>query len=110
MNNTQAIDDLHQGKKHQGIGAVVTQRTIIDDIHHLTGSMSPLFILVLFFNIAFYRATQLVVIKRIYIHAGYEVFCCRLRESWLLLEINFPARSEEHTSELQSPVHLVCRL
>src|SRR5690348_18105567 len=22
----------------------------------------------------------------------------------------FPARSEEHTSELQSPVHLVCRL
>src|SRR6266487_6015711 len=27
---------------------------------------------------------------------------CRRRRSWL--------RSEEHTSELQSPVHLVCRL
>src|SRR5690348_17825596 len=26
------------------------------------------------------------------------------------LEREFPGRSEEHTSELQSPVHLVCRL
>src|SRR6266581_4942620 len=27
-----------------------------------------------------------------------------------LLRANWPCRSEEHTSELQSPVHLVCRL
>src|SRR5690348_17424436 len=36
-----------------------------------------------------------------------------LNQSWLLLtlsELEFDARSEEHTSELQSPVHLVCRL
>src|SRR5690348_18012038 len=26
------------------------------------------------------------------------------------LPVDFPSRSEEHTSELQSPVHLVCRL
>src|SRR6266581_6780897 len=25
-------------------------------------------------------------------------------------EVHIPTRSEEHTSELQSPVHLVCRL
>src|SRR5438876_6858621 len=33
-----------------------------------------------------------------------------LRTNVLGTELAFPARSEEHTSELQSPVHLVCRL
>src|SRR5690348_4641579 len=28
----------------------------------------------------------------------------------LTISAGFPSRSEEHTSELQSPVHLVCRL
>src|SRR5690348_17832001 len=29
---------------------------------------------------------------------------------WQRLRLPVPGRSEEHTSELQSPVHLVCRL
>src|SRR5690348_15618666 len=33
-----------------------------------------------------------------------------IEEGWLDLEHNGRLRSEEHTSELQSPVHLVCRL
>src|SRR5207244_10770516 len=32
------------------------------------------------------------------------------RTAELALRFRFPARSEEHTSELQSPDHLVCRL
>src|SRR6266581_655426 len=36
--------------------------------------------------------------------------CCqRLSQDWLE-QHGHPIRSEEHTSELQSPVHLVCRL
>src|SRR5438876_5085842 len=31
-------------------------------------------------------------------------------EFWKRLDARPPTRSEEHTSELQSPVHLVCRL
>src|SRR5690348_17475151 len=31
-------------------------------------------------------------------------------DSLLAIRSLFPSRSEEHTSELQSPVHLVCRL
>src|SRR5438876_4337460 len=34
----------------------------------------------------------------------------RLEAAWLSLEAGVADRSEEHTSELQSPVHLVCRL
>src|SRR5690348_17957249 len=33
-----------------------------------------------------------------------RIFCCSVFSS------SMPSRSEEHTSELQSPVHLVCRL
>src|SRR5438876_11956246 len=33
--------------------------------------------------------------------------CCL---AWVLAHPRTPRRSEEHTSELQSPVHLVCRL
>src|SRR5438876_9096202 len=32
------------------------------------------------------------------------------RRASLALTLGLPTRSEEHTSELQSPVHLVCRL
>src|SRR5690348_18113053 len=35
--------------------------------------------------------------------------CTSVLASWVRAMIE-PARSEEHTSELQSPVHLVCRL
>src|SRR5205814_8746641 len=34
----------------------------------------------------------------------------RARNSWRLYEDDLPSRSEEHTSELQSLRHLVCRL
>src|SRR5690348_17464898 len=35
----------------------------------------------------------------------------RAHEGYVLLEVfHLKGRSEEHTSELQSPVHLVCRL
>src|SRR4051794_41700546 len=34
----------------------------------------------------------------------------RARSSTLVAEARMSLRSEEHTSELQSPVHLVCRL
>src|SRR2546422_8386132 len=33
-----------------------------------------------------------------------------LREAWLKALLCVPVRSEEHTSELQSRLHLVCRL
>src|SRR5437764_14706476 len=38
-------------------------------------------------------------------HPGYPD-----RENFGRLELKMPARSEEHTSELQSPMYLVCRL
>src|SRR6266487_6363834 len=42
--------------------------------------------------------------------ARYGVSRAVFREAVRLLEHHGLARSEEHTSELQSPVHLVCRL
>src|SRR5690348_17377758 len=39
--------------------------------------------------------------------AGWPATCARARAIWSQSEAE---RSEEHTSELQSPVHLVCRL
>src|SRR5690348_17442586 len=45
-------------------------------------------------------------------HFSFELFQFTLHadeiRKWF--ETNVPKRSEEHTSELQSPVHLVCRL
>src|SRR5687768_18233686 len=35
---------------------------------------------------------------------------CTLRQAKLLARLRDPERSEEHTSELQSRLHLVCRL
>src|SRR6266487_4999073 len=43
----------------------------------------------------------LPISPRPWLHCG-----CRARRPWSM----GAARSEEHTSELQSPVHLVCRL
>src|SRR3989454_3756623 len=40
------------------------------------------------------------------LYAAYAYSRAQDRMSW----VNFPARSEEHTSELQSPCNLVCRL
>src|SRR5438876_3625974 len=38
-------------------------------------------------------------------------FCCPRPSAWSAFRTRRrPTRSEEHTSELQSPVHLVCRL
>src|SRR5690348_18192536 len=37
-------------------------------------------------------------------------WCCRRRRGSGRTSPAAPSRSEEHTSELQSPVHLVCRL
>src|SRR5690348_338392 len=44
-----------------------------------------------------------------------EAACCRVYNDWLIdycsaAPDRMIGRSEEHTSELQSPVHLVCRL
>src|ERR1022692_2508474 len=36
--------------------------------------------------------------------------CKSVAKSDLLVKCRFPTRSEEHTSELQSPCNLVCRL
>src|SRR5258708_14915348 len=36
--------------------------------------------------------------------------CTRRLSSWCTDRARFESRSEEHTSELQSPDHLVCRL
>src|SRR5690348_17699506 len=36
--------------------------------------------------------------------------CTRQRSTQIVLLVDVHRRSEEHTSELQSPVHLVCRL
>src|SRR4051794_41868647 len=36
--------------------------------------------------------------------------CFRIRLPWCPAPVSNATRSEEHTSELQSPVHLVCRL
>src|SRR5690348_17533829 len=43
--------------------------------------------------------------------AGHEVVAlCRAESPSLAAQQAWEQRSEEHTSELQSPVHLVCRL
>src|SRR5438309_6272593 len=43
--------------------------------------------------------------------AAWSLFCMARCRAWLLIAgLILPMRSEEHTSELQSQFHLVCRL
>src|SRR5690606_41175685 len=47
---------------------------------------------------------------RFYIHGGAMLACSLMNRSWVLGGLLVAARSEEHTSELQSRENLVCRL
>src|SRR5690348_17475795 len=49
--------------------------------------------------------------ERVWLYcACWTCVACLAALSWAWAALDAPTRSEEHTSELQSPVHLVCRL
>src|SRR2546429_5464810 len=58
-----------------------------------------------------FLAALLAALLHIGFHSLFENGIVRPLESLLIyLALSLPARSEEHTSELQSRLHLVCRL
>ncbi len=89
--NPYLIDDLHQAKQHQRVGAVVAQTAAVDRFHHLPCRMPPLIIWVLLFDEALDKAAHLVSIEGNDLHAGYQVFCDCLRQLRQLSILNFPA-------------------
>src|SRR6476660_1436013 len=54
-----------------------------------------------------YRST---LIRQIAQHAHSEIIGMQPEANWISRAPSLKRRSEEHTSELQSPDHLVCRL
>src|SRR5437762_9543894 len=69
---------------------------------------SPLFLFFFFF----FNDTATTEIYTLSLHDALPISCCRRprRVSWKWATPCSDPRSEEHTSELQSPMYLVCRL
>src|SRR6266487_6652081 len=66
----------------------------------------------LFFSFFFFNDTATTEIYTLSLHDALPIFRCGARCGCAYSKPSTPraGRSEEHTSELQSPVHLVCRL
>src|SRR5438876_8330808 len=57
------------------------------------------------------QEAQKSAINEIQLEPGWRIFpCVTLSRNEYVSALDSCGRSEEHTSELQSPVHLVCRL
>src|SRR5690348_17679790 len=68
-------------------------------------------------GVGFHLPSDVVIAEQVTPDAPHKVVpSYQVPKGWRILDIgpatiaNFRNRSEEHTSELQSPVHLVCRL
>src|SRR5207244_9048141 len=82
----------------------------LDDTYHNIFSYSP----AKRFDLGRYRPDERPVPSQVFDKLGLVTLRCDIHEHMrgLILVLNTPylVRSEEHTSELQSPDHLVCRL
>src|SRR5258708_17811223 len=71
-------------------------------------------LLFLFFFLFFFNDTATTEIYTLSLHDALPIYCqpCQPRKPSICSSAppTGPLRSEEHTSELQSPDHLVCRL
>src|SRR6266487_2546100 len=89
--DTYVIDDPHQTKNHQRVGAVFTQAAAIDHLHHLSSGMAPTFARISIFDETLDKTAHLFGIQGTNIHMNYEVSFRCLRKLWLLLVIDSPA-------------------
>src|SRR5574344_3133396 len=69
-------------------------------------------LLLSFFCFFFFNDTATTEIYTLSLHDALPIYLLRFFKRWRKMtgQIPLTTRSEEHTSELQSPDHLVCRL